>query len=77
LPVQAPLLGAGDSQDRGEVLLTLVVGGIVAVSPGKSGIAVVSPSLDDAGNSVRAQRPIADISKRSVVTRTERSIRTI
>jgi len=32
------------------------------VSPGKFGIAVVSPPLDDAGNSVRAQRAIADIS---------------
>ena len=39
-----------------------VGGGIVAVSPGKFGIAVVSPPLDDAGNSVRAQRAIADIS---------------
>ena len=39
-----------------------VGGGIIAVSPGKFGIAVVSPPLDDAGNSVRAQRAIADIS---------------
>ncbi len=39
-----------------------VGGGIVAVSPGKFGIAIVSPPLDDAGNSVRAQRAIADIS---------------
>ncbi len=39
-----------------------VGGGIVAVSPGKFGIAVVSPPLDDAGNSVRAQRAIEDIS---------------
>ena len=39
-----------------------VGGGIVAVSPGRFGIAVVSPPLDDAGNSVRAQRAIADIS---------------
>jgi glutaminase len=39
-----------------------VGGGIVAVSPGKFGIAVVSPPLDDAGNSVRAQRAITDIS---------------
>ena len=34
-----------------------VGGGIIAVSPGKFGIAVVSPPLDDAGNSIRAQRP--------------------
>jgi glutaminase len=39
-----------------------VGGGILAVSPGKFGIAVVSPPLDAAGNSVRAQRAIADIS---------------
>jgi glutaminase len=39
-----------------------VGGGIIAVSPGRFGIAVVSPPLDDAGNSVRAQRAIADIS---------------
>jgi glutaminase len=39
-----------------------VGGGIIAVSPGKFGIAVVSPPLDDAGNSVKAQKVIADIS---------------
>jgi glutaminase len=39
-----------------------VGGGIIAVSPGKFGIAVISPPLDDAGNSVRAQRAIADVS---------------
>jgi glutaminase len=38
-----------------------VGGGIIAVSPGKFGIAVVSPPLDDAGNSVRAQKAITDI----------------
>ena len=39
-----------------------VGGGIIAVAPGKFGIAVISPPLDDAGNSVRAQRAITDIS---------------
>ena len=39
-----------------------VGGGIIAVSPGKFGIAVVAPPLDDAGNSVKAQKAIADIS---------------
>src|SRR5215471_14603064 len=39
-----------------------VGGGIIAVSPGNFGIAVVSPPLDDAGNSVRAQKSIRDIS---------------
>jgi glutaminase len=37
-------------------------GGIIAVSPGKFGIAVISPPLDAAGNSVRAQKAIIDIS---------------
>src|SRR5262245_59118245 len=39
-----------------------VGGGIIAVSPGKFGIAVISPPLDESGNSVRAQKAIADIS---------------
>src|SRR4029077_12558482 len=39
-----------------------VGGGTTAVSPGKFGIAVVSPPLDEAGNSVRAQRAIREIS---------------
>ena len=39
-----------------------VGGGIIAVSPGKFGIAAISPPLDQAGNSIRAQRAIADIS---------------
>jgi glutaminase len=39
-----------------------VGGGLIAVSPGKFGIAVISPPLDAAGNSVRAQKAITDIS---------------
>jgi glutaminase len=39
-----------------------VGGGLIAVSPGKFGIAVVAPPLDDAGNSVKAQKAITDIS---------------
>ena len=39
-----------------------VSGGILAVSPGRFGIAAISPPLDSAGNSVRAQHAIADIS---------------
>jgi glutaminase len=39
-----------------------VGGGIIAVSPGKFGIAAISPPLDAAGNSVRAQEAIRDIS---------------
>src|SRR6476620_8147382 len=41
-----------------------VGGGIIAVVPGKFGIAVVSPPLDDAGNSVRAQKAIAEIDQK-------------
>jgi glutaminase len=39
-----------------------VGGGIIAVSPGKFGIAAFSPPLDPAGNSVRAQKAITDVS---------------
>jgi glutaminase len=39
-----------------------VGGGIIAVSPGKFGIAVISPPLDAAGNSVKAQKTIAEVS---------------
>jgi len=39
-----------------------VGGGIIAVSPGKFGIAVISPPLDAAGNSVKAQRTIEAVS---------------
>jgi len=39
-----------------------VGGGLIAVSPGNFGIAVISPPLDEAGNSVRAQKAITDIS---------------
>ena len=39
-----------------------VGGGLLAVSPGKFGIAVVSPPLDKSGNSVRGQKAITDIS---------------
>ena len=39
-----------------------VGGGILAVSPGKFGIAVISPPLDAAGNSVRAMKAITDVS---------------
>jgi len=39
-----------------------VGGGLIAVSPGKFGIAVIAPPLDKAGNSVKAQKTIAYIS---------------
>ena len=39
-----------------------VGGGIIAVSPGRFGIAVISPPLDAAGNSVKAQKAIEAVS---------------
>jgi glutaminase len=41
-----------------------VGGGIVAVVPGKGAIAVFAPPLDEAGNSVKAQKVIAHVAKR-------------
>ncbi len=39
-----------------------VGGGLLAVSPDRFGVSAISPPLDKAGNSVRAQKAIADIS---------------
>jgi len=39
-----------------------VGGGVISVSPGKFGIAVISPPLDSAGNSVKAQKTIEAVS---------------
>lgn len=41
-----------------------VGGGVIAISPGKFGIAAFSPRLDEAGNSVRAQKAIDYISEK-------------
>jgi glutaminase len=41
-----------------------VGGGIVAIVPGKGAIAVFSPRLDEAGNSVKAQRVIEFVARR-------------
>ena len=67
--VLAVMATAGLYDDSGKWLFATglpaksgVGGGILAVSPGKFGIAVVSPPLDKAGNSVKAQKAIADIS---------------
>jgi glutaminase len=68
--VLAVMATAGLYDDSGKWLFATglpaksgVGGGIIAVSPGKFGIAVISPPLDEAGNSVRAQKAITDISK--------------
>jgi glutaminase len=67
--ILAVMATAGLYDDSGKWLFTTglpaksgVGGGILAVSPGKFGIAVIAPPLDAAGNSVKAQKAIADIS---------------
>jgi glutaminase len=67
--VLAVMATAGLYDDSGQWLFRTglpaksgVGGGIIAVSPGKFGIAAFSPPLDAAGNSVRAQRAILDVS---------------
>ena len=67
--VLAVMATAGLYDDSGKWLYTTglpaksgVGGGILAVSPGKFGIAVISPPLDAAGNSVKAQKTIAEVS---------------
>ncbi len=67
--VLAVMATAGMYDDSGKWLYATglpaksgVGGGVIAVSPGKFGIAVISPPLDAAGNSVRAQKAITDIS---------------
>jgi glutaminase len=67
--ILAVMATAGLYDDSGKWLFTTglpaksgVGGGILAVSPGKFGVAVIAPPLDAAGNSVKAQRAIADIS---------------
>ena len=67
--VLAVMATAGLYDDSGKWLFATglpgksgVGGGLIAVSPGKFGIAVISPPLDDAGNSIKAQRAITDIS---------------
>jgi glutaminase len=68
-PVLAVMATAGLYDDSGQWLFATglpaksgVGGGLIAVSPGRFGIAVISPPLDAAGNSVRGQRAIEDIS---------------
>lgn len=68
-PLLAVMATAGLYDNTGIWLFTTglpaksgVGGGLIAVSPGKFGIAVISPPLDSAGNTVRGQKAIADIS---------------
>ncbi len=67
--ILAVMATAGLYDDSGKWLFTTglpaksgVGGGLLAVSPGKFGIAAIAPPLDKAGNSVKAQKAIADVS---------------
>lgn len=69
--VLAVLATAGLYERSGEWLYEIgipgksgVSGGIVAISPGKGAIGVFSPPLDEAGNSVRGQRLVKNLSER-------------
>lgn len=69
--ILAVMSTAGLYDNAGEWLFTTglpaksgVGGGIIAVSPGKFGIATFSPRLDEAGNSVRGQEAIAYITEK-------------
>ncbi|HTR51950.1 MAG TPA: glutaminase A [Kofleriaceae bacterium] len=68
--VLAVMATAGLYDDSGQWLFATglpaksgVGGGLIAVVPGKFGIAVISPPLDKAGNSVRGQRAIEQVAK--------------
>jgi glutaminase len=67
-PILAVMATAGLYDDSGIWLFRVglpaksgVGGGIIAVAPGRYGIAAFSPRLDAAGNSVRAQKAIREI----------------
>jgi len=67
--VMAVMATAGLYDDSGQWLYDIglpgksgVGGGIIAVAPGKFGIAVISPPLDAAGNSVKARKVIEYVS---------------
>ncbi len=67
--VLAVMATAGMDDDSGKWLYATglpaksgVGGSVIAVSPSKFGIAVIAPPLDAAGNSVKPQKAITDIS---------------
>lgn len=69
--IMAVMATAGLYDDSGKWLFASglpaksgVGGGLIAISPGKFGIAAFSPRLDKAGNSVRAQRAIIYITEK-------------
>lgn len=69
--IMAVMATAGLYDDSGKWLFASglpaksgVGGGLIAISPGKFGIAAFSPRLDKAGNSVRAQKAIIYITEK-------------
>lgn len=72
--VLAQMATAGLNENSGTWLYTVglpakssVGGGILAIAPGKFSLAVYSPPLDEAGNSVRAQKAIEYIANQAQV----------
>jgi glutaminase len=68
--IMSVMATAGLHENSGEWLYAVglpgksgVGGGIIAICPGKFGIAVISPPLNAAGNSVKAEKTIHDIVK--------------
>lgn len=70
-PILAIMTTAGMYDNSGQWITTVripaksgVGGGIIAVSPGKFGIAAFSPRLDEFGNSVRASKAILKLAEK-------------
>ena len=61
------LIGSEGLQKTGMATVAGKAGGVIAVVPGRFGLAVYSPPLDAAGNSVRGQRAVKYLSQALMV----------